>query len=133
MILTSDPDLRRTAGRILFWQSMTVTALAVVCYALFGGRSGLSALAGGAIGWIANAGMTLTALRPTGSAGEALGRLLFGQMIKVALTIALFVIVAREGRAHWPSLLVAYIATWAVFMLVAAKASPGGTGKVREG
>ena len=126
MILTSDPDIRRTAGRILIWQTGAVTAVAVICYALFGGRSGFSALAGGAIGLIANAYMTVTALRSARSPGGALGRLLFGQLVKVALTVTLFVIVARDGRAHWPSLLVAYIATLAVFWIV-----PVGLGKAR--
>ena len=39
--------------------------------------------------------MTMTALRAPRSPGGALGRLLIGQMMKVALTVALFVIVAR--------------------------------------
>ena len=69
---------------------------------------------------IANAFMTVTALRSTRSPGGALGRLLFGQLLKVALTVALFVIVARDGRAHWPSLLVAYVATMMVFWVVPA-------------
>lgn len=131
-MLTSDPDTRRTAGRILLWQTGAVTAIAVICYALFGLGSGASALIGGAIGVIANAFMTVTALRSTRSPGGALGRLLFGQLLKVALTVAFFVIVARDGRAHWPSLLVAYLATMVVFWMVPAM----GLGKVsgvREG
>jgi F0F1-type ATP synthase assembly protein I len=120
VILTSDPDIRRTAGRILLWQAMAVTALAVICYALFSRQSGLSALTGGAIGVVANAYMTVTALRPTRSPGGALGRLLFGQLLKVAFTVAGFVIVAKTGRAHWPSLLVAYVATLVVFWIVPA-------------
>jgi F0F1-type ATP synthase assembly protein I len=132
VILTSDPDSRRTASRILYWQTGAVTALAVVCYALFGRQSGLSALTGGAIGVVANAYMTVTALRPARSPGGALGRLLFGQLIKIALTVALFVIVARSGRAHWPSLLVGYLATLVVFWVVPAL-GPGKTSGVREG
>ncbi len=127
-MLTSDPGTRRTAGRILLWQTGAVTAIAVICYALFGRRSGASALVGGAIGVIANAFMTVTALRSTRSPGGALGRLLFGQLLKVALTVAFFVIVARDGRAHWPSLLVAYVATMVVFWVVPAM----GLGKVSE-
>jgi ATP synthase protein I len=118
VILTRDPDIRRTAARILFAQVAVMTAIAVICYALFGGRQGLSALAGGAIGVIANATMTATALRTPRSPGGVLGRLLLGQMMKVALTVALFVIAARSGRAHWPSLLGTYVATLAVFWLV---------------
>ena len=131
-MLTSDPDTRRTATRILIWQTGAVTAIAVICYVLLGGRSGGSALVGGAIGVVANAFMTVTALRPTRSPGGALGRLLFGQLLKVALTVACFVIVARDGRAHWPSLLVAYVATMVVFWIVPATRL-GKVSGVREG
>jgi F0F1-type ATP synthase assembly protein I len=131
-MLTSDPATRRTAGRILLWQTGAVTVIAVICYTLFGSRSGASALIGGAIGVIANAFMTVTALRSTRSPGGALGRLLFGQLLKVALTVAFFVIVARDGRAHWPSLLVAYVATMVVFWLVPAMGL-GKASEVREG
>ncbi len=55
----------------------------------------LSALAGGLIGLIANACMTLTALRSTASAAGALGRLMVGQMVKVVLTVGLLLIVAQ--------------------------------------
>ena len=127
-MFASDPETRRTASRILLWQIGAVTAIAVICYALFGERSGGSALVGGAIGVVANAFMTVTALRPTRSPGGALGRLLFGQLLKVALTVACFVIVARDGRAHWPSLLVAYVATMVVFWIVPATK----LGKFRE-
>ncbi len=131
-MLASDPDTRRTAGRILLWQTGAVTAIAVICYALFGGRSGGSALVGGAIGVVANAYMTVTALRPARSPGGALGRLLFGQLIKIAFTVTGFVIVAQSGRAHWPSLLVAYAATLIVFWIVPALAPSRDLG-VREG
>src|SRR5688572_22086359 len=101
-----------------------MTAIAVICYASLGERQGLSALAGGAIAVIANAYMTVTALRTPRSPGGALGRLLFGQMVKWALTVALFIIAARTGKAHWPSLLGAYVATLAVFWLVPLLMSP---------
>jgi F0F1-type ATP synthase assembly protein I len=130
-VFASDPETRRTASRILLWQIGAVTAIAVICYALFGERSGGSALVGGAIGVVANAFMTVTALRPTRSPGGALGRLLFGQLLKVALTVACFVIVARDGRAHWPSLLVAYVATMVVFWIVPA--TKLGQSGMREG
>lgn len=117
-----------------------MTAIAVICYALFGGRQGLSALTGGAIAVIANATMTATALRTPRSPGGALGRLLFGQVMKWALTAAGFVIAARSGWAHWPSLLGAYVATLAVFWWVPLKmssqatAEPGGAEQgIRKG
>lgn len=128
-MFASDPDIRRTAGRILLWQIGAVTAIAIICYALFGGRSGASALTGGAIGVIANACMTVTALRPARSPGGALGRLLFGQFLKVAVTVALFVIAYRSGRLELPPMLIAYATTLVMFWFVPAMAPGGLTGK----
>ena len=110
-----------------------MTAIAVIGYALFGGRQGMSALAGGAIAVIANATMTVTALRTPRSPGGALGRLLFGQVMKWALTAAGFVIAARSGWAHWPSLLCAYVATLAVFWWVPLKMSSQTAAEARAG
>lgn len=123
MIFTRDADTRRLAIGIVRAQAVVMTVIAVICYALFGRQQGLSALAGGAIGVIANATMTMTALRAPRSPGGALGRLLIGQMMKVALTVALFVIAARSGKAHWPSLLGAYVATLAMFWFVPLRAA----------
>lgn len=106
--------------RILASQAATTLVLAVACYAAWGPLAGKSALAGGAIGTIANLYMTLAALRPAAGAAGALGRLYFGQLIKVGLTVASFVIVARSGAVSWPALLVAYIATLMVFWIVPA-------------
>jgi len=102
----------------LLWQTGAVTAVAVICYALFGGRSGASALTGGAIGVIANACMTVTALRPVRSPGGALGRLLFGQVLKTAISVALFVIAFRSGRLDLATMLLAYFATLVMFWFV---------------
>lgn len=139
-MLTRDAESRRIAARILLAQLGVMTAIAVICYALFGDRHGLSALAGGAIAVVANATMTATALRTPRSPGGALGRLLFGQMMKWALTAAGFVIAARSGWAHWPSLLCAYVAVLAVFWWVPLKmssqtaaATRGGEQGIRKG
>ena len=97
MILTRDPDIRRIAARILLAQATATISLAALCTGVWGAKYGASALAGGAIGLVANLYMSLTALRPVRSAGGALGRLFFGQFVKVALTVALFVIAASNG------------------------------------
>lgn len=102
---------------------MTV-ALAAVCYGLWGARYGASALAGGSIGCIANLYMTLTALRPGGGAGLVLGRVLLGQFVKVVLTVAMFIAVARTGKAAWPPVIATYVATLVVFWVVPAMAGP---------
>ena len=118
MILTRDPDSRRLAARILLAQATAAIVLATLCGAAWGTRHGASALAGGAIGLVANLSMTLMALRPVRSAGGALGRVLVGWTAKVGLTVALFVIAARTGKVAWPPLLVAYGATLMAFALV---------------
>ena len=95
-----------------------------MCYGLWGSRHGASALAGGSIGCIANLYMTLTALRPGGGAGLVLGRVLLGQLVKVALTVAMFIAVARTGKAAWPPVIATYVATLVVFWVVPAMAGP---------
>jgi F0F1-type ATP synthase assembly protein I len=130
LILTRDPDIRRLAARILLAQAAATIILAAVLYGIRGPQHGGSALAGGAIGLVANLAMTLTGLRPARSAAGALGRLFFGQFAKVGLTVALFVIAARTGKVVWLPFLVAYLATLVAFWLVptmAARGTQGGT------
>lgn len=118
MIQSRDPQLRKLAARILLAQAAVTVVIGALAFIGWGGRSGLSALAGGVTGLLANVFMTLSALRPTASAGGALGRLLIGQFMKVAVTVVLFVLAARTGLVHWPAMLVAYAATLVVFWFV---------------
>lgn len=115
MILTRDPDSRRIAARILSLQAITTITLAAVCYGVWGQRHGVSALAGGAIGFAANVVMIALALRPTRTAGGALLRLLVGQAAKVGLVVALIVIAARTGKVAWLPFLGAYLAKLLAF------------------
>ena len=121
MILTRDPDTRRTAARILRGQLAATLVLGALCAGIFGARHGASALAGGAIGLVANLYMTLSALRPARDAGGALLRLFVSWLVKVVLTVSLFVIVARTTWVSWLPLLAAYAATLVVFVAVPAR------------
>ena len=118
LMIPRDADTRRIAARILVAQAATTILIAVLCLLLGGRTQALSALAGGMIGLVANAFMTLTALRPTATAGGALGRLMFGQVVKVLLTVGLMLAVAQAGWANWPALIFAYMATLVVFWFV---------------
>ena len=118
MIIARDPEIRRIAARILMAQAAVTILIAVLCWFVWGKTQALSALAGGLIGLIANAYMTLTTLRSSASAGAALGRLMVGQLVKVALTVALMVIVARGHWANWPALIFTYAAMLVVFWFV---------------
>lgn len=115
-----DPAIRRLAARILLAQAAVTVVIAVLAFIGWGARPGLSALAGGGTGVLANAFMISSALRPSASAGGALGKLMFGQLMKVLVTIVLFVVAARTGKVHWPAMLVAYAATLVVFWFVPA-------------
>ncbi|MFZ9708090.1 MAG: ATP synthase subunit I [Steroidobacteraceae bacterium] len=124
MTLASDPYARQLAGRILLWQAGTTAVLALLAALLAGRDGGASALAGGLIGLLANLYMTFAALRPARSAPLALGRLLTGQFVKVALTVGLFLAVAQQQGVVWPALIAGYLATLVVFWVVPVLAAP---------
>lgn len=89
MPTSSESDVRRLAYRVLLLQALVGLVVALVC--LVWGRSAfMSALAGFATGVVANLYMTFRGLAPTSSPQAALGRLYFGQFIKVVVTLALF-------------------------------------------
>jgi F0F1-type ATP synthase assembly protein I len=123
-VIQSRDGIWHLAARILFAQAAVTIAAAALCYGVWGARHGASALAGGSIGVIANLYMTLAALRQGGGAGVVLGRILIGQFVKIALTVAMFVAVARTGKAAWPPLIATYVATLVVFWAVPAMAAP---------
>ena len=124
MTASSDPQIRRLAGRILLWQAVVTLVLAALVAVIAGRSSGLSALTGGLIGLIANLYMTLAALRPARTAGFAFGRLLVGQFVKVLLTVGMFLAVAQRKDVVWPAVLAGYVATLVVFWVVPVLAAP---------
>ena len=127
--LNSNNDIGPLAARILRWQGGAALAATVVAGLGWGWHAGLSALAGGAIGLVANLYMTLKALQPAKSPHGALGRLMMGQLVKIAITVGLFVAASRMPGLSWPALLVAYLATLVVFWWVPFRDS-GSNGQV---
>lgn len=124
MTVSSDPQTRRLAGRILLGQAAVTIVLAALVAAGAGQKSGLSAFSGGLIGLIANLYMTIAALRPARSAGFAFGRLLVGQFVKVLLTVGMFLAVAQRKDVVWPAVIAGYVATLVVFWVVPVLAAP---------
>lgn len=118
MISSRDAGTQRLAARILLTQAGTTIAIAAICAVGWGRIAALSALVGGATGLIANAFMTLIVLRASPGAAGALARLMFGQMVKVAITVGALLIVAQGRWANWPALLAAYAATLFVYWFV---------------
>ena len=114
----SDLKTRQLAGRILAGQLVCTLLLGMIFFLVSGNRSGLSALAGGLIGLIANLYMSFAALRPAPNAAFAVGRIYVGQLVKVLLTVGMFYVLSQRKGVVWPSVLVVYIATLMLFWLV---------------
>src|ERR1700728_4216090 len=111
----SDSDIRPLASRILLVQTGAGAAVALVCLLVWGRYACISALAGAGTGLVANLYMTFKVLRPARTPRRALRQLYLGQLVKVALTVALFMLAARMPHLGWPALLIAYAATLGVF------------------
>ncbi len=118
MPISRDSDLRPLGLRILLVQAGAGATVALVCLLVWGRYACLSALAGAGTGIIANMYMTLKALQPARTPRRALGQLYLGQLVKVGLTVALFMLAARMPQVSWAALLVAYLATLVVFWWV---------------
>jgi len=126
----SDSEIRRLAHRVLLLQAVVGLAAALVCLVFWGRNAFISALAGAFTGMIANLYMTLRALQPARSPQAALGRLYFGQLIKVVVTVALFVLALRYlPHVVWPALLVAYLAILVVSWSLPYASMRRGAGK----
>jgi ATP synthase protein I len=121
---SSDSDIRPLASRILLVQTGTGAAVALVCLLVWGRYAFVSALAGAGTGLVANLYMTFKALQPARTPRRALGQLYLGQLVKVGLTVALFMLAARLPYLSWPALLIAYLATLVVFWWVPFAAAP---------
>jgi F0F1-type ATP synthase assembly protein I len=118
----ADTVIRPLAVQILRVQFYVALGAGLIGWLGYGKAAGLSALGGGLIGVIANLYMTFNALRKATSATGALGTLLFGQLVKVVLTVMMFVAAARMPGLIWPALLVSYLATLVVFWWVPLRA-----------
>ncbi|HEX2790222.1 MAG TPA: ATP synthase subunit I [Steroidobacteraceae bacterium] len=124
MPISSDADIRPLASRILLVQTGAGAAVALVCLLVLGRYACVSALAGAATGVAANLYMTFKALHPARTPRRALAQLYLGQLVKVALTVVLFMLAARVPHVSWPPLLIAYVATLVVFWWVPFASAP---------
>ncbi|HET7175867.1 MAG TPA: ATP synthase subunit I [Gammaproteobacteria bacterium] len=110
-------EARRTAFRVVGWQSLAAL-LAGVLGLLAGGRSaGIAALTGGVIAALAQFVVTL---RVYGGAEERdpkrfLGRLVLGEALKFAATAFLFAVAIVVMKAAFLPLILGYLAGFAAY------------------
>jgi ATP synthase protein I len=113
---------------------ITVVA-AAICFAVWGRTAGLSALVGGGISAIASAALALIGFAaPAGAAPERVARAFYvGEATKLALTVALFVLVFVTMKISFAAMFGAYIATLFVYWIALANALPPLSGKTSAG
>ena len=117
---------RRLAYGIVVGQ-FAVTLLAVlVSWQVADARAAASAALGGGISTVSSVVMALFAFAPgaTNTAQRAIRMFFVGEAAKVAIAIALFIVVLKTVRVVPLAMLSAYIATFVVFWLALAVLLP---------
>jgi ATP synthase protein I len=119
------PGLRRVAFKVVLAQAALTVLASLVCYLIWGTKPGISVLAGGGIGTIANWVLMVLAFRREHADVAALVRAFYvGEMAKIGVTIVLFIVALTTLKEHWvPGYLFAgFVATFLVHMLVMPRA-----------
>ena len=126
MVTLELPQARRLAASVVLGQVVVTVVAAGLCFAVWGRNAGLSALVGGGISAVASAVLALIGFAsPAGSNPERVARAFYvGEGLKVAVTVALFVVVFVTIKVSFPALFGAYIATLFVYWIALANALP---------
>jgi ATP synthase protein I len=120
------PQARRLAGSVVLGQVVVTVVAAAICFAVWGRVAGLSALAGGGISAASSAVLALFAFgSPAGADAARVARAFYvGEGLKLAVTVALFVIVFVTFKVSFAALFGTYIATLFVYWIALANALP---------
>ncbi len=126
MVTLELPQARRLAGSVVLGQVVITVVAALVCFAVWGRVAGVSALAGGGISAAASAVLALIGFSSrAGAAPETIARKFYvGEGMKLAVTVALFVVVFVTVKVSFPALFGTYIATLFVYWIALANALP---------
>ena len=110
--------------RVVLWQGLPGAVVAAACLAVWGSRSGASALLGAGIGVAATSLMAFAMLRHgEGASAQRVAWSFFsGWVVKVAFTVALLVVAFQSPKVHAAALLAAYVATFFGYWIGAARA-----------
>jgi ATP synthase protein I len=120
------PQARRLAGSVVLGQVVITGVAALLCLAVWGRVAGLSALAGGGISVIASAALAVIGFgAPAGAPADRIARMFYvGEGVKLAVTVALFVVIFLTMKVSFAALFGAYIATLFVYWIALANALP---------
>ena len=126
MVTLELPQARRLAMSVVLGQVAVTVVAALICFAVWGRVPGLSALAGGGISAASSLALALIAFgSPAGAAAQSVARAFYvGEAVKMAVTVALFVVAFLTLRLSFAALFGAYIATLFVYWIALANALP---------
>lgn len=115
---------RRQAVAVVLGQGLLGAIVAIACLAVWGSRSGASALLGAGIGVAATSLMALAMLRhgEGASAQRVVWSFFSGWVVKVGFTLALLVVAFGSTKVDAVALLAAYVATFFGYWFGAARA-----------
>ena len=130
MVTLELPQARRLAGSVVLGQVVVTVLAAAICFAVGGRTPGLSALVGGGISVIASAVLAIIGFSaPAGAAPERIAKKFYmGEVVKLAVTVGLFVTVFVTMKVSYAALFATYIATLFVYWIALARALPPLTG-----
>jgi ATP synthase protein I len=119
------PNPRRLALGVALGQAVVALAAALVSWAIADSRAALSAALGGGISSVASFVMALLSFskQATTDPLRAVRAFFVGEAAKVALVIALFVVVLKTMKVVPLAMLGAYVATFFVFWVALARLS----------
>ena len=135
MVTLQLPQARRLAMSVVLGQVAVTVVAAIICFAVWGRTPGLSALVGGGISAIASAVLVLIGFgAPAGAPAERVARSFYvAEGAKLAVTVALFVVVFLAMKVSFAALFGTYIATLFVYWIALANALPPLSGKTGAG
>ena len=111
---------------VVLGQVVVTVVAAAICFAVWGRITGLSALVGGGISAIASAVLAFIGFAAkAGAPAERIARAFYvGEATKLAVTVALFVVVFVTMKVSFAALFGTYIATLFVYWIALADALP---------
>jgi ATP synthase protein I len=125
------PRARRLAFGVVVSQA-AVSVVAALCALGFAGRvAAVSALAGGAIATAGSLVMAGLVFGGSGGAQQAMNRFYLGEVLKLAVVVALFVVVLKVMRVAPLAMFAGFAATFLVYWIALLGALPALSGARR--
>ena len=136
MLATDLPHTRRLAFGVVLGQAVVTVAAALCAWGIADRRAALSALLGGGIATAGSLAMARLVFGGGAGAGadarRALGALYLGEALKLAMVIALFVLVLKWVRVAPLAMFAAFAATFLVYWIALLAALPRSGGARRS-